>query len=109
MPHIRIRSLEKHLVEKLSLTLTSELAEALSTSEDNFTIELVSSEFFIEGKAILSYPFVEVLWFDRPQSIKDQCAKIITNQIRRLTNAEDIVVVFRNLNKESYYENLSHF
>jgi hypothetical protein len=109
MPHIRIRSLEKTLVEKLSLTLTADLAKAISTSEDNFTIELISSEFFFNGKAVLSYPFVEVLWFDRTQDIKDQCAQIITNQIKQLSNAEDVVVVFRNLEKESYYENLRHF
>lgn len=109
MPHIRVRAVAKEKVQELSRTLIPDLSKALSSPEDNFTLEAIHSDFYVGGKPNAAYPFVEVLWFERPQELQDKAAVLITNQLKVLTAAADIVVVFRVLDKKSYYENGSHF
>lgn len=45
MPHLRFRAVKKQVVEKLSETLAPILATELQTSEDNFTFEMVRTDF----------------------------------------------------------------
>jgi hypothetical protein len=58
---------------------------------------------------ISSYPFIEVLWFARSSEIQDHSAKIITEAVKQVTASTDVVVVFFELAKNSYYENGAHF
>lgn len=109
MPHIRFRAIDSKDVQKLSASLTPALAKSMGTSEDNFTFELLHTDFFALGKKITSYPFVEVFWFERPKEVQDLSARIITEQIKALCKAEDVVVIFQILQKSSYYENGNHF
>jgi hypothetical protein len=112
MPHIRFRAVKEDHVEKLSALLCKDLAKAMETSEDNFTFELVATQFFAQGKKVESYPFVEVLWFARSQEIQNLSAKIITEKVKAieaLAAYEDVIVVFQALPKTSYYENGEHF
>lgn len=109
MPHIRIRAVPPQIIQKLSETLPEKLSVAINTSVDNFTIESVSTVFYEKGRVIESYPFIEVLWFFRSQEIQDRCARIITEQVKALTSADDVVVIFRALEKSTYYENGDHF
>jgi hypothetical protein len=109
MPHIRFRALKEDQVRQLSSELCPVLASAIQTSEDNFTFELVGTQFFVQGKTTDSYPFVEVLWFARSQDLQDQCARLITEKVKTISNAEDVIVVFSILEKSSYYENGTHF
>ncbi len=109
MPHIRMRAVKKEHVQDLSASLAKELAPAMKTAIDNFTFELVQTQFFSSGQETVSYPFVEVLWFARSQEVQDECASIITRQIKKIGRYEDVVVVFQVLLQESYYENGIHF
>ena len=109
MPHIRMRAVKKEHVQELSASLAKELAPAMKTAIDNFTFELVQTQFFSSGQETVSYPFVEVLWFARSQEVQDECASIITRQIKKIGPYEDVVVVFHVLLQESYYENGIHF
>ncbi|WP_413288153.1 DUF1904 domain-containing protein [Bdellovibrio sp. HCB337] len=109
MPHIRFRALQSQQVRQLSQELSPVLASAIQTSEDNFTFELIQTQFFSQGQETTSYPFVEVLWFARSQDVQDRCALIITEKVKTLTKAEDVVVVFSTLEKTAYYENGKHF
>lgn len=109
MPHIRLRALKKEYVKTLSEILIQDLALTINTAADNFTFEWIGSEFFHDGKETPSYPFIEVLWFARPQEIQDQTAKIITEKVKDLTRSQDVVVVFQVLEKPAYYENGEHF
>ncbi|UOF02918.1 DUF1904 domain-containing protein [Bdellovibrio reynosensis] len=94
---------------KLSSTMVKDLAAIINTSEDNFTFEVVSSQFFSEGQETASYPFVEVLWFARTQEVQNSCASYICDKVRELTKQPDVVVIFVELNKTAYYENGKHF
>ncbi|CAE78829.1 conserved hypothetical protein [Bdellovibrio bacteriovorus HD100] len=109
MPHIRMRAVKKEHVQLLSDSLAKELAPAMKTPVDNFTFELVQTQFFSGGQQTDSYPFIEVLWFARSQEVQDECASIITRQIKSIADYEDVVIVFQVLAKEAYYENGIHF
>ncbi len=109
MPHIRVRGMSEEHVAHLSQSLPQDLAPAMETSEDNFSIEWIASQYFSKGQRGGAYPFVEVLWFQRSQEIQDKSAKIITDKIKQLSPQDDIAVVFVPLAKNSYYENGEHF
>lgn len=109
MPHLRFRAVKNEFVKELSAILPSILAPIMATSEDNFTFECIATEFYAFGKPSESYPFIEVLWFARNQTIQNECALVITEKVKLLTRAEDVVVVFTELDKISYYENGNHF
>ncbi len=109
MPHLRFRALDSKHVQKLSETLPEVLAKTMETSADNFTFEAVPTQFFTNGKMDNSYPFVEVHWFERSQKIKQESAQIITDQIKALTKATDVVVVYCALAKSDYFENSQSF
>lgn len=108
MPHLRMRAITPEHVQTLSQDLLPELAKAIQTDEENFTFELVGTQFFHQGKPVTSFPLIEVLWFERPQEIQNKVAKIITEKVKTLIN-DDIIVVFKKLNKEAYYENGTHY
>lgn len=109
MPHLRFRAITTEQTQKLSQDLLPELAQVIGTAEDNFTFEQVPTEYFFGGKKIQSYPFVEVSWFARSQDIQDKTAAFITEKVKAITNVEDVIVVFQELEKTSYYENSKHF
>lgn len=109
MPHIRIRALTKEQVQTLSQTLAKELAPLMSTTEDNFSIERVETEFFANGKSVEGDPTIEVAWFDRGQDVQDQSAKLITSKVSELSKSTSICIIFTALPKSAYYENGGHF
>jgi hypothetical protein len=109
MPHIRIRSLNEAAVASLSQELPKTLAPLMKTPEDNFTVELIGTRFFSQGKVVEGDPMIEVQWFDRGQDTQDMCAAEITNLVRPHTKSEFIAVVFTSLPKTAYYENGTHF
>jgi hypothetical protein len=109
MPHLRFRALDKKHVEKLSQSLVKDLAQIMATGEDNFSFEVIETQFFQNGKPISGDPFVEVLWFSRSQEIQDQSAKKITKGIQGFGPFPFVTVVFTALSEASYYENGVHF
>lgn len=109
MPHIRFRAITSDQAKKLSQDLLPILATAIPAKEDTFTFELVNTEFFSKGEKSEAYPQVEVNWFERPQELQDQVAKIITDQVKALTKAEDILVTFNILTRTAYYDNGTHY
>ncbi|MGE5086146.1 MAG: DUF1904 domain-containing protein [Bacillota bacterium] len=108
MPHIRFRALNSEQVATLSKTLLTDLASIIQTSEDNFTFELVQTQFFTQGQVSDGYPFVEVLWFERTPEVQQRVATLITENIKELI-ATDVAVVFQPLLQTNYFENGQHF
>lgn len=109
MPHIRFRAVKENIVKDLSLEIITELAEMVKTSEDNFTFEFIPSTFFERGYKVESYPFIEVHWFPRSVEIKNKVAAFLDEKIRQVTFEKDIIIVFYELAKESYFENAKSF
>jgi len=109
MPHIRFKSVPDKHMKSLSKSLPKPLAKAMETTEDNFSFELIENQYYANGKKVKSYPYVEVHWFERSQDCKNKSAKLITDQIRKLTKAEDIAVIFIPIEKSNYFENAKSF
>lgn len=109
MPHIRIRALSEEQVQGLSSQLCTELAQIIQTPEDNFTVELISSQFYSQNKPVQADPMVEVLWFDRGQDVQNRAAKRITEMLQEISASHFISVVFIPLLTRNYYENGQHF
>lgn len=109
MPHLRFRGVNEQQVAELSNSLVKDLATTIETTEDNFSFELIGTQFFSRGQKGGAYPFVEVLWFQRSQEIQDAAAKIITEKVKLLCPHDDVAVIFVPLAKNSYYENGTHF
>lgn len=109
MPHLRFRALEPGHVQALSQSLPKPLSQVMETTPDNFSFELISTQYFQDGQKITSYPFVEVLWFARSKEIQKASAKLITEQVKALTHAQDIAVIFIPLEKHDYFENGNSF
>lgn len=109
MPHLRFREIDESIVSQLSLELPPLLAPVMTTSEDNFTFEKIETVFYSFGRQQKSYPFVEVLWFQRSQEVQNETANIISQKVQMLTGQADVVVVFIPIPKNSYYENGNHF
>lgn len=108
MPHIRIRGMEKKEIKNISTKLIDDLEKIIGCPRDYFTIEYINTTFIVDGKEDGGYPFIDVLWFDRGEEIRNQVAKSITNQVNTY-EYEDICIMFKNLEKELYYENGEHF
>ena len=109
MPHLRFRAITKENVQSLTENLAEILAILTASPIDNFTFEHVPTTFFKSGKEDRSFPFVEVLWFERPEATKQKVAEHLTTKIKQMTAAEDVVVVFFDLPKSNYFENGTHF
>lgn len=109
MPHIRFKAVSMDVVKELSKVLPKDLAQIINTTEDNFSFELVNSQFFENGTVTAFYPFIEFAWFDRGQAVQDEVAKLLTREIKKRMAVEYVAVVFYDLPKSSYYENGEHF
>ena len=109
MPHIRVRGMTLEQTKKLSVGLNEALAEIVKTPADNFTVEHIASEYLQNGDLAGAYPFIEILWFERSQEVKNQCANLITNRVKQLIGPMDVAVVFIPLDKSNYFENGNHF
>ena len=96
-------------VQRLSQTLPAGLAPLAETTVDNFTVELVQTQFFVNGHSSAGYPFCEVFWFERSDEHRKRCAEWLTKEIKDITNASDVAVVFFPITKSNYFENGAHF
>lgn len=109
MPHLRFRSFSAEQVQKLSASMPAPLAECMETTSDNFTFELIGTQYFQSGKAAMADPMIEVLWFDRGQATQDKAALKITELAQQVVASDYLAVVFIALPKTAYYENGKHF
>ena len=110
MPHLRFRGLARDTVKQVSKTLVDTLAPLAGSPKEHFTLEFIPAEFVQQGHVVNGYPFVEVLWFERPLEVQDKVAAAITEALRaRVGEGLDIGVVFTRLEGRNYYENGNHF
>ncbi len=109
MPHIRFRGITEEHSAVLSQRLSEGLSDRVGVPVDHFTYEHVATRFYFDGQEGGAYPFVEVFWFDRGQSVKDEVAKFITETILHIGYKGDVAVVFMPLEPANYFENGQHF
>ncbi|SHJ34183.1 protein of unknown function [Geosporobacter subterraneus DSM 17957] len=108
MPQIKFRGVAVEKVCNISKEMIDDLTEIIGCPRDYFTIEHIPSTFIQDGEITEGYPFVEVLWFDRGQSVQDKTARVITEYLHR-AGYEQVDLFFQPLEKHRYYENGEHF
>lgn len=108
MPQIKIRGIDPEKICTISTKIVDGLEKVVGCPRDYFTIECISSTFIKDGKIVMGYPFVEVVWFDRDEEIQDNVAKTITSIIHN-SGYKNVDVFFTILNEKLYYENGEHF
>lgn len=111
MPHFRFRAISAEKVQQLSTPLVDGLHELMDCPKAHFTIEHIPSNFYFEGNATESYPFVELFYFDRGQHVQDEIAKRVTALVREILEKpnQDVAVIFTKLERASYYDNGQHY
>ena len=111
MPHLRFRAVEFDLLKALSTQLVDDLQPLMACPREDFTLEHISTTFIMDGEVSEAYPFVEVLWFDRGQTVQDQVAQVITMAIRDAFEEPqlDVAVIFSSLTPSAYYDNGQHY
>ena len=109
MPHIRCRGLEFDTIKKISTPLVDGLTNLIECDRSWFTVEFIESTFISDSKISNGYPFVEILWFNRGQDVKDKVAKFVKKKKKKDSNYPAITVIFTDLKGEDYYENGEHF
>lgn len=108
VPYIRFYALEQEQVINVSKDIKYELAKALNINEDAWELMHMPSSFFSKGVSVSAVPFIEVIWMTKPQEVQDLCAKIISDNIKRLTQLE-CMILFLNIPKENFYKNGIHY
>ncbi len=108
MPALKLKSIDPKKAITISKILIDELQETIKCPRDYFTIELIQSQFIIDGGYVDGSPVVEISWFDRGQETQDKVAKIITKHINSI-GYENVDIIFNILENSRYYENGEHF
>ncbi len=108
MPQIVIKGMKELEVAQISGDIARELAAVSGVAQDWFSVEYLPSVFYVDGVKVDHYPMIKVYWFDRGQELKDSCAKVIDNIVRKL-GYEQIEIFFVPLAKADYYENGEHY
>ena len=95
----------------LSKPLVDSLQELLTCPREDFTIEYIPAHFFAEGEPTSAWPFVEVLYFDRGETLQERVAEVVTSLVREVTGnvGQDVAVVFTHLDPRNYYDNGIHY
>ncbi|MBP1157400.1 MULTISPECIES: DUF1904 family protein [unclassified Paenibacillus] len=104
MPHIIVRGVPVEQMCLISKTLVEDLAVVCECGTDNFMIECIHTTSVFDGEIVESYPFIEVAWFERGQSIRDRVAQTITMHVRSL-GIPEVEIAFIAYREDSYYIN----
>jgi len=108
MPQLIFTGVKHEEVKDISTQLVDALAQIADAPRDYFTLEINDNNFIYDGEIIEINPVIQVLWFDRGQTVKDEMA-IVIDHVLRTKGYKHIEIIFEALDKESYYENAEHF
>jgi hypothetical protein len=108
MPQLILHAYNVDDVCKNSQSLLEQLAQAMDTPIDWFTIEVMPSTFVFGNKPVKGAPKIEILWFDRGQEVQDASAKLIDAWSKDL-GYDQLEMWFTPLEKTKYYENGEHY
>ncbi|MCA0757453.1 DUF1904 domain-containing protein [Paenibacillus sp. N4] len=103
MPHLVFRGLGAEPLRSIAEPLARELAALCGCGTDNFTMNILASEtvFGAAGNGP-AFIFIEVGWFERGRDTRDSFARLVTEYVGKLGDAE-IEIVFHAYREDSYY------
>jgi hypothetical protein len=104
MPQLLIRGISTNDICNISKPLIEELAEICECGTDNFMLECIHTTSIFDGKVVISYPFIEVKWFERGIAIRDLFASAIAKHVKSL-DIPEVEIAFITYREDSYYLN----
>ena len=84
MPHLRFRAVSVDTLQQISTPLLADLCALTGGKPEFVTLECVDSIQVRNGEREAGFPFVELVWFERPQEVQDAAAALITRGARRV-------------------------
>jgi len=110
MPHIRMRGLPEAAVAELSKMLLEQLAGICKVNSQGFTLDWIPSIGYRNGCVDQSFTQVEMLWFPKDPETHHLVEKVIREAVKKAyPESQHIVVMFRQLEPETYYRDGQHF
>lgn len=105
MPHVTIRNVEKKEVIANVKELSKKLTEIIGCPEEWITISYIENTLtYIAGENLTDdNVFVEIKLFERPEEVKFEVQKVISDTFKK--EGRDIMINYVILTKESYFEN----
>lgn len=107
MPFLRFHAVDKQQLALVSQNMVDRLEEAIKCPREHIVLEVLSTDFVVDGKIVEGYPYVEISYFERPLEIQDQVAEIIYSCLKE-AGYTDTDVHFTYLIARNYYENGKH-
>ncbi|MFC5706598.1 DUF1904 family protein [Aeromonas eucrenophila] len=110
MPHLRFRAVSVDTLQRISTPLLAELCALTGGKPEFVTLECVDSIRVRDGAIEAGFPFVELVWFERPQEVQDAAAALITRHLKAVLGEQTYVVVqVLPIVKSHYYSNGEHY
>lgn len=110
MPHLRFRAVSVDTLQQISRPLLADLCALTGGKPEFVTLECVDSIRVRDGEREVGSPFVELVWFDRPQEQQDAAAALITRHLKAVLGEQTYVVVqVLPIVKSHYYSDGQHY
>lgn len=104
MPRLVVRGISPELMIQISKPLIEELGEICQCGTDNFTIDCLAVTSVFGGEVVMTYPFIEVAWFERGPVIRDAFAQAVTRHVQS-AGVTEIEIAFKVYEEPAYYIN----
>lgn len=103
MPQITVKGFTDQQMKTISIPLAQKLSAVIGCPEDWLIFELVPSTFYAGGQQAAGFPIIEVSWFDRPDSVREEVAGILRDTAFELGYTL-VQVIFTTLQPDRFYE-----
>lgn len=104
MPQLTFRGFTDNQVQKASEILIPELAKLLDCPEDYFMFDMLSVSSYSKGQKAVTFPYINIAWFERGKAQRDAMAQMITRAMHGL-GVPELEIGYTVLNEEGYYIN----
>lgn len=104
MPFLRFHAVDKQRLASVSKEMVDRIEAVVKCPREHIVLEVLYSDFVMDGKIVEGYPYVEVSYFERTLEVQDQVAGIICSCLKNAGYA-DSDVYFTYLVARNYYEN----
>lgn len=107
MPHLRIRNVDQDKLLAASDRLRDRIQAAVGCERSWITIDWEPSRQALDGAWAAGAPFVEILWFPRPEPVLAEVSRILSEELKG--DAPFVTALFRELDPALYYEDGKNF
>lgn len=104
MPHLTFRGFTDNQVQKASEILIPDLAKLLDCPEDYFMFDALSVKSFYKGQEAVTFPYINIAWFERGKTPRDAMAQLITQAMNAL-GVPELEIGYTVLTEAGYYIN----